>query len=203
MLDEPLGALDAKLRKALQIELKALQENVGITFIYVTHDQEEALTMSDRLAVMSAGRIEQLGTPSDVYEQPTSAYVADFLGLSNLMAAEAVGASAERRVPGDAGYARTASPEPEQWTRSGRSASASDRNGSCSAARLGRQQRCPGWSTGSFTWAHAPSVDRCGGDRIDPGGGTEPGNRSLSIAGTLVSVGMPEEALRVLATRTD
>ena len=94
LLDEPLGALDAKLRKALQIELKALQEDVGITFIYVTHDQEEALTMSDRLAVMSAGRIEQLGTPSDVYEQPASAYVADFLGLSNLMAADAVGPSA-------------------------------------------------------------------------------------------------------------
>lgn len=93
LLDEPLGALDAKLRKALQIELKALQEDVGITFIYVTHDQEEALTMSDRLAVMSAGRIEQLGTPSDVYEQPASAYVADFLGLSNLMPADAVGPS--------------------------------------------------------------------------------------------------------------
>ena len=93
LLDEPLGALDAKLRKALQIELKAIQENVGVTFIYVTHDQEEALTMSDRLAVMSAGRIEQLGTPSEVYEQPASAYVADFLGLSNLMPAEALGPS--------------------------------------------------------------------------------------------------------------
>jgi spermidine/putrescine transport system ATP-binding protein len=93
LLDEPLGALDAKLRKALQIELKALQEDVGITFIYVTHDQEEALTMSDRLAVMSAGQIEQQGTPSEVYEQPSSAYVADFLGLSNLMTAEALGAS--------------------------------------------------------------------------------------------------------------
>ncbi|HKY47209.1 MAG TPA: ABC transporter ATP-binding protein, partial [Acidimicrobiia bacterium] len=93
LLDEPLGALDAKLRKALQIELKALQEDVGITFIYVTHDQEEALTMSDRLAVMSAGHIEQLGTPSDLYERPANAYVADFLGLSNLMSAEAVGPS--------------------------------------------------------------------------------------------------------------
>jgi spermidine/putrescine transport system ATP-binding protein len=93
LLDEPLGALDAKLRKALQIELKALQEDVGITFIYVTHDQEEALTMSDRLAVMSAGRIEQLGTPSDLYERPANAYVADFLGLSNLMSADAVGPS--------------------------------------------------------------------------------------------------------------
>jgi spermidine/putrescine transport system ATP-binding protein len=89
LLDEPLGALDAKLRKSLQVELKALQEEVGITFVYVTHDQEEALTMSDRLAVMSSGRIEQLGTPSDVYEQPANVYVADFLGLSNLMSGEA------------------------------------------------------------------------------------------------------------------
>jgi spermidine/putrescine transport system ATP-binding protein len=87
LLDEPLGALDAKLRKALQIELKALQEEVGITFIYVTHDQEEALTMSDRLAVMSSGRIQQLGSPVDVYEEPSTAYVADFLGVSNLMSA--------------------------------------------------------------------------------------------------------------------
>jgi spermidine/putrescine transport system ATP-binding protein len=91
LLDEPLGALDAKLRKALQIELKALQEEIGITFVYVTHDQEEALTMSDRLAVMSNGRVEQIGTPSDVYEEPTTAYVADFLGISNLMDATADG----------------------------------------------------------------------------------------------------------------
>ena len=96
LLDEPLGALDAKLRKALQIELKAIQENVGVTFIYVTHDQEEALTMSDRLAVMSAGQVEQVGTPSEVYEQPSSAYVADFLGLSNVIPAEAVGPSGNR-----------------------------------------------------------------------------------------------------------
>ncbi len=91
LLDEPLGALDAKLRKALQIELKSLQQEVGITFIYVTHDQEEALTMSDRLAVMSNGRVEQVGTPSEVYEEPATAYVADFLGVSNLMDARADG----------------------------------------------------------------------------------------------------------------
>jgi spermidine/putrescine transport system ATP-binding protein len=87
LLDEPLGALDAKLRKALQIELKALQETVGITFLYVTHDQEEALTMSDRLAVMSNGRIQQVGSPAEVYDEPSTAYVADFLGVSNLMPA--------------------------------------------------------------------------------------------------------------------
>ncbi len=85
LLDEPLGALDAKLRKALQVELKALQEEVGITFIYVTHDQEEALTMSDRLAVMNDGRIEQVGPPREVYDEPANAYVADFLGVSNLL----------------------------------------------------------------------------------------------------------------------
>ncbi len=93
LLDEPLGALDAKLRKALQIELKALQEQVGITFIYVTHDQEEALTMSDRIAVMSAGHVQQVGPPKTVYEEPATAYVADFLGVSNLMNARAHGPS--------------------------------------------------------------------------------------------------------------
>jgi len=98
LLDEPLGALDAKLRKALQIELKTLQEEIGITFIYVTHDQEEALTMSDRLAVMSNGRVEQVGTPSEVYEEPTTAYVADFLGVSNLMDARADGGGMDGRA---------------------------------------------------------------------------------------------------------
>jgi spermidine/putrescine transport system ATP-binding protein len=92
LLDEPLGALDAKLRKALQIELKALQQEVGVTFLYVTHDQEEALTMSDRLAVMNGGHIEQIGAPQDVYEDPTTVFVADFLGVSNLMDAHAKGA---------------------------------------------------------------------------------------------------------------
>jgi spermidine/putrescine transport system ATP-binding protein len=98
LLDEPLGALDAKLRKALQIELKTLQEEIGITFIYVTHDQEEALTMSDRLAVMSNGRVEQVGSPSEVYEEPTTAYVADFLGVSNLMDARADGGGMDGRA---------------------------------------------------------------------------------------------------------
>ena len=94
LLDEPLGALDAKLRKALQIELKSLQQEVGITFLYVTHDQEEALTMSDRLAVMNGGHIEQVGAPQDVYEDPETLYVADFLGVSNLMQATIVSAGA-------------------------------------------------------------------------------------------------------------
>ena len=89
LLDEPLGALDAKIRKQLRVELKALQEEVGITFVFVTHDQEEALSMSDRVAVMNGGRIEQVGTPAEVYEDPATVFVADFLGISNLMDAEA------------------------------------------------------------------------------------------------------------------
>ena len=89
LLDEPLGALDARLRKNLQVELKALQADVGVTFVFVTHDQEEALTMSDRLAVMNNGRVEQAGSPREVYEEPTTSFVADFLGVSNLLDAEA------------------------------------------------------------------------------------------------------------------
>jgi putative spermidine/putrescine transport system ATP-binding protein len=85
LLDEPLGALDLKLREQMQIELKAIQQQVGITFIYVTHDQEEALTMSDRLAVFNKGRIEQVGAPADVYERPASRFVAGFVGTSNLL----------------------------------------------------------------------------------------------------------------------
>jgi putative spermidine/putrescine transport system ATP-binding protein len=85
LLDEPLGALDLKLREEMQFELKAIQQQVGITFIYVTHDQEEALTMSDRLAVFAAGRIEQVGTPAEVYERPATRFVAGFVGTSNLL----------------------------------------------------------------------------------------------------------------------
>jgi putative spermidine/putrescine transport system ATP-binding protein len=85
LLDEPLGALDLKLRQEMQIELKAIQQRVGLTFIYVTHDQEEALTMSDRLAVMNAGRIEQVGAPAEVDERPATGFVAGFVGVSNLL----------------------------------------------------------------------------------------------------------------------
>jgi len=85
LLDEPLGALDLKLRKEMQLELKTLQREVGITFIYVTHDQEEALTMSDRIAVMSKGVVLQIGTPQEIYERPASKYVADFIGETNFI----------------------------------------------------------------------------------------------------------------------
>ncbi len=94
LLDEPLGALDARLRKNLQVELKALQAELGITFVFVTHDQEEALTMSDRLAIMNGGRVEQAGAPKDVYEEPETVFVANFLGVSNLLQAESGGGDA-------------------------------------------------------------------------------------------------------------
>ncbi len=85
LLDEPLGALDLKLRQEMQIELKSIQREVGITFVYVTHDQEEALTMSDRLAVFNEGRIEQVGPPAEVYEHPQSEFIAGFVGVSNVI----------------------------------------------------------------------------------------------------------------------
>jgi putative spermidine/putrescine transport system ATP-binding protein len=85
LLDEPLGALDRKLREQMQIELKALQREIGITFIFVTHDQDEALTMSDRIAVFNQGRVEQVGTPAEIYDRPATAFVADFIGTSNLV----------------------------------------------------------------------------------------------------------------------
>jgi putative spermidine/putrescine transport system ATP-binding protein len=96
LLDEPLGALDLKLRQAMQIELKEIQGEVGLTFVYVTHDQEEALTMSDRLAVLNQGRVEQTGSPAEVYERPATAFVAGFIGVSNVLGGEAA-----RQITGD------------------------------------------------------------------------------------------------------
>ena len=92
LLDEPLGALDLKLRKQMQLELKRIQNEVGITFVHVTHDQEEAMTMADTIAVMNGGRIEQLGPPQELYERPATAFVAGFLGVSNLLPGTVEGA---------------------------------------------------------------------------------------------------------------
>jgi spermidine/putrescine transport system ATP-binding protein len=114
LLDEPLGALDLKLRKQMQLELKAIQHDVGITFVHVTHDQEEAMTMADGIAIMNAGRIEQLGAPSELYEQPRTAFVAGFLGISNLLPGTVTGPGSVRldegtevRVPREALNGRT------------------------------------------------------------------------------------------------
>ena len=98
LLDEPLGALDLKLRQEMQIELKQIQQSVGITFIYVTHDQEEALTMSDRIAVFNDGRIEQVGTPAEVYERPATPFVAGFVGTSNLLRRRSRGSAASHAL---------------------------------------------------------------------------------------------------------
>ncbi|RSO37068.1 spermidine/putrescine ABC transporter ATP-binding protein [Streptomyces sp. WAC 06725] len=95
LLDEPLGALDLKLRRQMQLELKRIQTEVGITFVHVTHDQEEALTMADTVAVMNGGRVEQLGAPADLYENPATTFVANFLGTSNLIEAEVVAAGGD------------------------------------------------------------------------------------------------------------
>ena len=156
LLDEPLGALDAKLRRALQIELKALQEQIGLTFIYVTHDQEEALTMSDRLAVMHDGRIEQLGTPKEVYSEPSTTFVADFLGISNLMAGEAHGRSGDACAVSLGEFRLHAGARPSRHagrrrgSSSGRSACGWRRASSRAAART---TACRGWSSASSTWA--------------------------------------------------
>jgi spermidine/putrescine transport system ATP-binding protein len=99
LLDEPLGALDLKLRRQMQIELKRIQQEVGLTFIHVTHDQEEAMTMADTIAVMNAGRIEQLGDPATLYERPASTFVANFLGQSNLLKATVTGGASGAEVP--------------------------------------------------------------------------------------------------------
>ena len=105
LLDEPLGALDLKLRKQMQLELMRIQREVGVTFIYVTHDQEEALVMSDRIAVMSQGKVEQIGFPEDIYERPATRFVAGFIGTSNIVEAEVIGRAGEflevASAPGD------------------------------------------------------------------------------------------------------
>ena len=90
LLDEPLGSLDLKLRRQMQLELSRIQREVGITFVYVTHDQEEAMTMSDRIAVMDGGRVVQVGSPQSIYEMPASRFVADFIGSSNVLAGRVV-----------------------------------------------------------------------------------------------------------------
>jgi spermidine/putrescine transport system ATP-binding protein len=101
LLDEPLGALDLKLRKQMQLELKVIQHDLGLTFVHVTHDQEEAMTMADAIAVMNGGRIEQLGPPTELYERPATAFVAGFLGVSNLLYGDVVARGRVRLVSGE------------------------------------------------------------------------------------------------------
>ena len=207
LLDEPLGALDAKLRRSLKVELKALQERVGITFLYVTHDQEEALTMSDRLAVMRAGKIVQMGAPKEIYNEPADTYVADFLGVSNLMEVDVI-----ERGPGPPARSGSASPcwPPTSAARerptartpsSGRSGSGSSRSSPRRAgpSRPGRTG-CPRWSSGWSTSARLPRS--CCGWR--PGMQVQAlvqndGDQVHLSHGTPVHVHLAPDALRVLA----
>jgi spermidine/putrescine transport system ATP-binding protein len=138
LLDEPLGALDLKLRQAMQLELKRIQRDVGITFIYVTHDQEEALTMSDRIAVMSEGRVEQIAAPTEIYDHPATVFVAGFIGQANLVPAavtsrsgdtatvSALGASVPARMTGDVNGSATLMVRPERIRVAADAASAPD-----------------------------------------------------------------------------
>ena len=162
LLDEPLGALDLKLRKQMQVELKRIQQEVGITFIYVTHDQEEAMTMSDRIAVMNKGRYEQLGDPESLYERPSTRFVAGFLGISNLLPGQGRGhgrplrdGQARRR------HDRPSAERPRRWAPT-RSASASAPRRSA-FARPRRRRRtgttsCAASSATRPTSASAPST---------------------------------------------
>ena len=157
LLDEPLGALDLKLRKGLQVQLKQIQRDVGITFVYVTHDQEEALTMSDRIAVMNQGRIEQVDDPEQVYERPASTFVAGFIGVSNLMPGVVKAGGASGEVELDSGATAKAKVERLQGGRSllrgGAAREARDR-----PTASGRRQRraSRGWSRARSTSAPRP-----------------------------------------------
>ena len=117
LLDEPLGALDLKLRRQMQIELKWIQTQVGLTFVHVTHDQEEAMTMADTIAVMNEGRIEQMGTPEDLYESPRTAFVANFLGQSNLIRGQIVGSDGDNNIVEVHGQ-KVAVPKPRTFANS-------------------------------------------------------------------------------------
>jgi spermidine/putrescine transport system ATP-binding protein len=198
LLDEPLGALDARLRKDLQVELKALQETLGITFVFVTHDQEEALTMSDRVAVMNGGRVEQSGPPQLIYEEPATLFVADFLGVSNLVPAEATGrtGSACMLTVGDV---------PMRAVQG-----ATDARGSVKAmirperVRIEEQgttgeNRLPGLVEhvvflGSFREVRVRLLGGALVTAVQPNDGTE----SVQVQGAAVSVHLPAESLRVL-----
>ena len=198
LLDEPLGALDARLRKDLQVELKTLQVELGVTFVFVTHDQEEALTMSDRVAVMNGGRVEQAGPPQEIYEEPATVFVADFLGVSNLLSADC--------ASGDAGGVSLEIGERTLRATQG----ARDLRGPVKAMirpeRVGIEaqggagaNRLPGMVEhavflGSFRELHVRLV---GGDLVKA---IMP-NDGLPVAyeqGSPVTVHFPEEALRVL-----
>ncbi len=159
LLDEPLAALDLKLRKAMQIELKRIQREVGITFIFVTHDQEEALTMSDRIAVMSQGRIEQVGTPEEIYNQPATVFVAGFIGSANLLQATMTAAAADLVTAKILGGAEVSSPVAGRSFAIGQAVTVVLRPERISLDEAERPGRVGMWSTVTNRVFHGASSD--------------------------------------------
>ncbi len=198
LLDEPLSALDLKLRKEMQIELKRLQSETGITFVFVTHDQEEALTMSDRIAVMNAGEILQVGAPSEIYEHPTHRFVADFIGETNFLAAE-VAAAGRYRLPtgvtlaAAGGEGRGIGETVTLAVRPERIGLAAPGDGA--AALRGRIETVVYFGTDT-TYHIQP--DQPGMERLTARLQNREGARPLFAAGDPVAVLLPEDALQVL-----
>ena len=201
LLDEPLGALDLKLRKAMQFELKDLQHRVGLTFVYVTHDQEEALTMSDRIAVMEHGHVLQVGTPGEIYENPTSRFVADFIGETNFLDGRILGREGPTARVGVGGL--------ELWARAGADAPG---DGLVTVAvrpekiALSREKQ-PGRNTFSGKVEDITYVGKDSDYRIRLNEAVvlrvrvqnqAPGVSPVASQGEAVWVGWPEEAARVL-----
>ena len=209
LLDEPLGALDAQLRKNLQVELKALQAELGITFIFVTHDQSEALTMSDRIAVMNSGRVEQAASPKAIYEEPETVFVADFLGVSNLLSADG-GRTGRRGLhrPGRRPHAarpagrdrRARRGEGDDPARAHRDRAArQQRRGA--HARHGRAVGLGGERSVFLGGAYEVHVRVLGGELLRAMVPNDGGVSAASLEpGAAVSLHLPPDALRVLRT---
>ena len=206
LLDEPLGALDARIRKQLRVELKAVQEEVGITFVFVTHDQEEALSMSDRLAVMNDGRVEQVGTPSEVYENPATVFVAEFLGVSNLMEAPR-GRPRDRRLHGAGRRLPAARRAAATSTRAAtvKIVARPERVTLIAARpRRARQRRCPAMVERTvYVGATVQVIVRLATGATMQASIANTGAAEAWTQGTPVLAHLPPEALRVLASPAD
>ena len=199
LLDEPLGALDAKLRHSLRAELTSLQQEVGITFVFVTHDQEEALEMSNRLAVMDGGRIMQLGTPEEVYQEPVTEFVADFLGVANLLDVECLAGSGPTRTVRFGEFTLEAQAPADHDASAGRAVIRPE----CvevGEAGLTGANRLPGMvDRAVFLGSTTQVMVRLPHGAVVQSLVTNTGMRDHLTAGQPVSVHLPPQALRVLA----
>jgi spermidine/putrescine transport system ATP-binding protein len=192
LLDEPLSALDLKLRTGMQLELKRLQAEVGITFVFVTHDQHEALTMSDRIAVMNRGKILQIGTPEEIYERPTTRFVADFIGETNLIDATRVGERRFRLASGEEVETAEAGPARDAVTLAIRPERASLAPAGDGLAGIVEQIVYEGTDT-------TYHVLLAGGLRVRLTEQNRDGARPHARAGDPVAVTLPAAAIRILA----